>query len=101
MTQDVTATSTVYYDCTQFGRFVPYFDGTADRIDIIPGCEAAMTMATSGTGVVNNAQVADLYWSPVNHKHCVVTDGSGGGWASDSTSDARFESALRSTSEAI
>lgn len=79
--QDIT-TSTVYYDAF-VSRWVPYYNGTSDVMDSIANGEVSLTMATSSTGVTNTAGVFDIFWSGAFHKPCVVTNGSGGGWASD------------------
>lgn len=83
MTSDQTAKSQVFYDCYA-GKLVPYFDGSTDQIEAISSCEVSLTMQTSGTGVTNNAGVFDIWWvhSGAN-RVCVATNGSGGGWASD------------------
>jgi hypothetical protein len=80
---DQTAKSTVYYDCFN-GKSVPYYNGTSDQVDPIGGCEVSMTMATSSTGVTNSGGVFDVFWVHAGaNRICVVTNGSGGGWASD------------------
>lgn len=82
LASDQTAKSQVYYTCYRH-KFVSYYDGTNDLLDAVPSCEVSLTMATSGTGVTNSAGVFDIFWSPANDNICVVTNGSGGGWASD------------------
>jgi hypothetical protein len=83
MISDQTAKSQVFYDCYA-GKYVPYFDGSVDQLDAIASCEVSLTMATSSTGVTNNAGVFDLWWVHSGASRiCVATNGSGGGWASD------------------
>lgn len=83
MESDQTAKSTIYYDCYR-GNLVPYYTGSADAVDQIAGCEVSLTMQSSGTGVTNSGGVFDIWWvhSGAN-RICVATNGSGGGWASD------------------
>ena len=84
MTTTQSAKATLYYDCFHGGKFVPYYNGTTDVPDTISGCEVSSAMASSGAGVLNNAGVFDVWWEGnTNHNICVATNGSGGGWASD------------------
>lgn len=83
MTSDQTAKSTVYYDC-YVGNNVPYYTGSADALDTVSSCEVSLTMQTSGTGVTNSGGVFDVWWVHGGaNRVCVATNGSGGGWASD------------------
>lgn len=83
MTVDEAAKSTIYYDCYR-GNNVPYYTGSADNLDSIASCEVSLTMPTSGTGVTNSAGVFDIWWVHGGaNRICVATNGSGGGWASD------------------
>lgn len=82
-TSDQTAKSTIYYDCYR-GNNVPYYTGSADALDTISSCQVSLTMATSGTGVTNSGGVFDIWWVQGGaNRICVATNGSGGGWASD------------------
>ena len=83
MNSDQTAKSQIFYDCFR-GKLVPYYDGTGNVFDSISSCEVSLTMQTSGTGVTNSGGVFDIWWvhSGAN-RICVATNGSGGGWASD------------------
>lgn len=85
MTANAASTSIVYYDCYKGGNLVPTYNGTNDVVLPIPSCEISMTMATTGTGVTNNAGVFDVWAVNVSGTLaiCVATNGSGGGWASD------------------
>jgi len=83
MVSNQTAKSTIYYDNYQ-GNLVPYYTGSADASDTIAGGEVSLTMATSGTGVTNASGVFDIWWvHGGTNRICVATNGSGGGWASD------------------
>lgn len=83
MTTDEAAKSTIFYDCYR-GNNVPYYTGSADNLDSISSCEVSLTMATSGTGVTNINGVFDIWWVHGGASRiCVATNGSGGGWASD------------------
>lgn len=83
MRSNQTAKSTIYYDCYN-GKYVPYYDGSNDQLDTISSCEVSLTMATSGTGVTNSGGVFDIWWVHDGaNRICVATNGSGGGWASD------------------
>src|SRR5215831_4352906 len=84
MVTNQTAKSTLFYDCYRGGS-VPVFNGTQDVVLAIPSCEISTALQSSGTGVVNNAGVFDVWAvavAGVLHL-CVATDGSGGGWATD------------------
>jgi len=86
MTADVAATSTIYYVCYNGGNAVPYYTGTADAVDTIASCQVSLTMATSSTGVTNSGGVFDIWWVHGGASRiCVATNGSGGGWASDTS----------------
>lgn len=83
MTSDQTAKNTVYYDCYN-GNQVPYYTGSADVLDTIASCEVSTSMAGTSTGALTSANVFDVWWEGnTNHNICVATNGSGGGWASD------------------
>lgn len=83
LTSNQSGKSTIYYDCFG-GTLVPYYDGTTDQVDAISSCEVSTTMQTTGTGVVNNSDVFDIWWvHSGTNRICVATNGSGGGWASD------------------
>src|SRR5579863_6311237 len=83
MTANTTGVSQVFYDC-YLGNQVPYYTGSADALDTIASCEVSLTMATSGTGVANNADNFDVWWVHGGASRvCIATNGSGGGWASD------------------
>lgn len=82
MVSSQSAKTTLYYDCYA-GNAVPYYNGTVDVLDTIPSCEVSTALQSSGTGVLNSGGVFDVWWSGANHNICVVTNGSGGGWASD------------------
>ena len=84
MTADQVNKATLYYDCFNGGRLVPYYNSSNDLYDTISSCEVSTAMASSGTGVLNNAGVFDVWWEGnTHHTICVSTNGSGGGWASD------------------
>ncbi len=86
LTTDTTAQSTIYYDCYDGGRFVPYYNGTSDQVDTITSCEVPLTLSSSEEATAN---VFDVGWfhnsgSPVL---CSPTDNggaSGKGWAGSS-----------------
>lgn len=83
MTSSQTAKSTIYYDA-YMGNQVPLYNGTADTYLTIGSNETSLTLEPSGTGVENANGVFDV-WA-INSsglKICIATNGSGGGWASD------------------
>jgi len=84
MTTNQTAKAVIFYDCYRGGS-VPVFNGTIDVLLSIPSCEVSTTLQSSGSGVVNNAGVFDVWAIAVGGvlHLCVATNGSGGGWASD------------------
>ena len=84
MTTSVTNATTVYYDCYN-GQAVPIFDGTRDTFLNVGSCEISTALQSSSTGVLNTANVFDVFAVNVSGtlNICVPTDGSGGGWASD------------------
>jgi hypothetical protein len=84
MTSSQTAKSQVFYDCYN-GNGVSVYNGTIDVTLTIGACEISTTMQTSSTGVTNNAGVFDVWAVNVSGTLtiCVATNGSGGGWASD------------------
>ena len=85
MTATQGSTSVIYYDCYHGGNLVPVYNGTSDITLPIGSCEISDTMPTSSTGVTNTTGVFDE-WA-VNASGtltlCHATNGSGGGWASD------------------
>lgn len=84
MVASQTARTTLYYDCYRGGNGVPYYNGTVDAPDTIPACEVSTAMQASGAGVLNANGVFDVWWEGNSHHSiCVTTNGSGGGWASD------------------
>jgi hypothetical protein len=86
MTSTLTS-NTLRYDCYTGSR-VPFFNGSNDELDTISSCEVTTAMQTSGTGVLNNNGVFDVWWEGnSNHNICIATNGAGGGWASDSGSN--------------
>jgi hypothetical protein len=82
MTSDNSAITTIYYDCYN-GIAVNYYDGTTDAADNITSCELSDALPASSTGVVNSGDVFDEFYDHVSGKICHATNGSGGGWASD------------------
>lgn len=84
MTASVVNATTIYYDCYHGGS-VPVFNGTYDIELSIGSCEISTALQAAGSGVVNAAGVFDV-WA-INDSGalalCVATNGSGGGWASD------------------
>lgn len=82
MGADVSNTSTIYYTAHR-GLQIPYYNGTADAAGTITGGQLSLTMATSGTGVTNSGGMFDIFYSGAAAAICVATNGSGGGWASD------------------
>jgi len=84
MTTSQVAKSTIFYDCYRGGS-VPVFNGTIDTLLPIPACEVSTTLQASGSGVINNAGVFDVWGINVGGSlHlCVATNGSGAGWAGD------------------
>ena len=84
MITDQINTSIIYYDCYNGGNQVPYYTGSVDASDTISGCQTSLVMQTSSTGVTNSGGVFDIWWvHSGGSKICVATNGSGGGWASD------------------
>jgi hypothetical protein len=83
MAASQTSQATLYYD-SYVGNQVMYFTGSADVVDTISSNEVSTAMQSSSTGVLNANGVFDVWWEGnTNHKICVATNGSGGGWASD------------------
>jgi hypothetical protein len=84
MTTSHTAQTTLYADSYGGGNTVPYYNGSSDALDTISGNEVSTAMAPSGSGVLNSGGVFDVWWEGnTYHTICVATNGSGGGWASD------------------
>lgn len=83
MSADVASGATLFYDA-YVGNTVPYYNGSSDVSDTIAAGEVSTAMAASGTGVLNASGVFDVWWIHAGANHiCVATNGSGGGWASD------------------
>lgn len=83
-TADTVGATTIYY-IAYVGNGVPYYNGSLDNIDTITSNQVSLTLSSSGPGEEASANVFDIWWwhnsgSPVL---CVATNGSGGGWASD------------------
>jgi hypothetical protein len=83
MTTTQSAKGTLYYTAYKGGGKVPYYNGAFDAQDTIPNNEVSTAMATTSTGVLSALNVFDVWWSSANHNICIATNGSGGGWASD------------------
>ncbi len=85
MTTTQANASTIYYDCFHGGNRVPVWNGTIDVSLAIGSCEISTVLQSSGTGVVNSGGVFDVWAVNVASTLtlCVATNGSGGGWASD------------------
>lgn len=85
MTADVTACTTVYYDAFKGGNQVPVYSGSADVVLTIGAGEISDALPASSTGVLNASDVFDLWLINVSGTLtlCHATNGSGGGWASD------------------
>lgn len=82
MSADVSAGTTIYYDCYA-GIAVLYYNGTVDHADNITSCELSTALKASSTGVQNSGDLFDVFYDHVSATICVATNGSGGGWASD------------------
>lgn len=85
MTATQGSTSVIYYDCYHGGNGVSVYNGTSDINLTIGSCEISDTMPTSSTGVTNTTGVFDEWAVNVSGTLtlCHATNGSGGGWASD------------------
>jgi hypothetical protein len=84
ITADAVNVSTLYYHAFKGGNQVPYYNGVADNLDTIPGDQVSTAMQASSTGVLNSGGVFDMWWVHTGaNRICVATNGSGGGWASD------------------
>jgi len=81
MTTPQLAKATIFYD-SYVANGYPYFNGTADQTATITANELSDTIPASGTGTANAAGVFDE-WAIVGSVICHATNGSGGGWASD------------------
>ena len=77
--------SVIYYDCFH-GNSVPVWNGSNDVVLAIGSCEISTAMENTGTGVINGSGVFDVWAVNVSGTLtlCIATNGSGGGWASDS-----------------
>ncbi len=84
MTANETAQSTIYFDCYK-GNNVPYYS-SGSALDTISSCEESDALESSGTGEVLASGVFDEWYSHAGTAICHATNGSGGGWASDSGS---------------
>lgn len=84
MTTTQAAKSSIFYDCYN-GSVVPVFNGTVDVPMVVASCEISDALPNSGTGVVNANGVFDEFAINVGGALtlCHVTNGSGGGWLSD------------------
>lgn len=85
---NVTAASTLYYDCLNGGNAVPYFNGSSDQIDLIASCEVSDAMVSAASaGQVVYQQIYDVWWVHGGaNRICLAmsaSTGGGGGWASD------------------
>jgi hypothetical protein len=84
MTGNVTNSSTIYYDCSNAGRYFPNFSGSADIPIAIAACEVSDVVPTSSAGVANASDVFDIF-GLADGSICHATNGSGGGWGSDTS----------------
>ena len=84
MGASATAQTTLYYS-TYAGNSVPTYTGSADIMAPITSNQMSDAMASSSTGVLNANGVFDVwyFYNSGTPKICVATNGSGGGWASD------------------
>jgi hypothetical protein len=84
LTANTTAQSTLYYDAYK-GNEVPVYNGTADVLLTIGGNEISDALPSSGTGEVLSGGVFDEWAISVSGTLtlCHASNGSGGGWASD------------------
>ena len=84
MTTNETAKSTIYYD-SYVGGLVSVYNGTSDVLLAIGSNEISDAVPTSSTGVANASGVFDEWAVSVSGTLtlCHATNGSGGGWASD------------------
>ena len=84
LTAGTTSSSTIYYDCYRGASAVPYYTGTTDAVDTVASCEVSTVMQASSTGVINSGDLFDAWWVHSGASRlCIATNGSGGGWASD------------------
>ncbi len=85
MTATQANASTIFYDCFHGANRVPVWNGTIDVSLAIGACEISTVLQSSSTGVINTAGVFDVWAVNVSSTLtlCVATNGSGGGWASD------------------
>jgi hypothetical protein len=86
LTTGVTGTSTLYYDAYR-GNTVPVYNGTTDVLLTIGSNEISDALPSSGTGDVLSGNVFDEWAVNVSGTLtlCHATNGSGGGWASDTS----------------
>jgi hypothetical protein len=85
MTSTQAGKATLYYDCYHGGNLVPVYSGTADVLLPIGSCEISNALQNTGTGVLNTGGVFDEWAVNISGTLtlCTATNGSGGGWASD------------------
>jgi hypothetical protein len=79
---------TLYYDCYHGGNLVPVYNGTADVLLPIAGCEISTTLQASGIGLIANNDIFDVWAINVGGvlALCVATNGvAGQGWSGDSS----------------
>lgn len=86
LTANTTAQSTIYYDAYK-GNEVPVYNGSADVMLTIGANEISDALLSSGTGDVLSGGVFDEWAISVSGTLtlCHATNGSGGGWASDTS----------------
>lgn len=84
MTTTQASKTTIYYDCSNGGT-VPVWNGTVDFMLAVTSCQISDVLAASGAGVTNAAGIFDEWAVNVAGvlTLCHATNGSGGGWASD------------------
>lgn len=82
MTSDVVNSSTIYYD-NYVGPAIIYYNGIGDAAVNIAGGEISDVVPTSSTGVANASDNFDEFFDHISAKICHATNGSGGGWSSD------------------
>lgn len=85
MVATASSQTTLRYDCYHGANYVPVYNGSSDVMLAIGSCEITDAMQSSGTGVLNSGGVFDVWAVNVSSTLtlCVATNGSGGGWASD------------------
>jgi hypothetical protein len=85
MNANATAQSTIHYCSYEGGSLAPVYNGTNDVALKIGGGDISTALPSSGTGVINPSGVFDVWAVSVSGVLTigVATNGSGGGWASD------------------